>query len=210
VSLRSSAKTAAKEIIAPWRYPQPFPQLRTERLYLYLDALHRTRSLPGAVVEVGCFQGATAAYAYRFLRGMGVERRYLCIDTFAGFPRDQFFADVKVGTDSSTEHAFSANSKKLVRKLLNMWGFPEIELLQADVVQLSAAQLPEQVAVALIDVDIAAPTRAALQMIIPRVVSGGIVLVDDCDQGGFKGAGIATEEVAPNARYEFGMGIIEC
>jgi predicted O-methyltransferase YrrM len=81
-------------------------------------------------------------------------------------------------------------------------------LLQADVVKLSAEQLPEQIVVALIDVDIADPTDVALRKIIPRMVPGGMILVDDCDSAGFKGARVATERVAPSARYELGMGVI--
>ncbi len=204
-----NAKTALKELVAPWRYPYPYPQLRTERLYLYLDTLYRTRGLVGDVVEVGCFQGATAAYAQNFLKGIGVSRRYLCIDTFGGFPSDQFAADVALGTDPRAEDAFAANSVKLVRRLLSHWGCPEVELLQGDISRLPDAALPEAVAVALVDVDIAAPTKAALQKLIPRLVPGGVILVDDCDGGGYVGAEVATREIAPGARFELGMGIID-
>jgi len=208
MGLRSTAKTAIKRALAPWRYPQPSPQLNVERLYLYLDSLYKTRSIPGAIVEVGCFQGGTAAFAHRFLSGIGVKRRYLCIDTFGGFPQDQFAADADLGTEQFLEQSFSANSQKLVRKLLDMWNCPDVELLQADIVQLPADQLPNQVAAALIDVDIAAPTKAALEKIIPCMTPGGIILIDDCDMAGFKGARIATEQVAPQATYQFGMGIV--
>jgi O-methyltransferase len=208
MGLTSFAKTLIKEAIAPWRYQQPVPELGIQRLYLYLDALYGTRQLPGAVVEVGCFLGATAAYASRFLSGIGAERRYMCIDTFGGFPPAQFGADVEHGTDPSLKSDFSANSERLVRKLLNQWGCSKIELLQADIVELSADQLPQQIAVALIDVDIAEPTKAALQKIMPRMVPGGVILVDDCDHARFRGARLATEEEAPNARYDLGMAII--
>lgn len=209
MGLKSSAKTAIKEAIAPLRYPQPSPMLNVERLYLYLDALHKTREVPGAAVEVGCFQGATAAFAYRFLSGIGITRRYLCIDTFGGFPKDQFATDAALGTESFLEPAFSANSQKLVRKLLDMWGCEKIELFKSDIVQLPPECLPEKIAIALIDVDIAEPTKAALEKIMPRMAAGGMILIDDCDMAGFKGARLATEKIAPQATYRYGMGIIQ-
>lgn len=209
MSFRSSAKTAIKEAIAPLRYPQPSPMLNVERLYLYLDALHKTREVSGDAVEVGCFQGATAAFAHRFLAGIGVTRKYLCIDTFGGFPKEQFAADAALGTEAFLEPAFAANSQKLVRKLLDMWGCEEIQLLKSDIVQLPPDNLPEKIAIALIDVDIAEPTKAALQKIMPRMSPGGIILIDDCDMAGFKGARVATERIAPQATYQYGMGIIQ-
>ena len=36
-----------KRLLAPLRYPHPVPELSNDRLYLYMDALWRTRALPG-------------------------------------------------------------------------------------------------------------------------------------------------------------------
>jgi O-methyltransferase len=206
--MNKSLKTLLKRAFYPWLYPQPMPYLKKERLYLYLDTLYATRNVPGAVVEIGCFHGATAAYAHGFLRGIECPRVYLCVDTFGGFPERQFAEDVKLGTTPFRRLTFSANSKSLVRKLLNHWGCQSIELLQADVVHLDAEALPEKIAVALIDVDLVEPTTAALLKIMPRMAPGGVILVDDCDLAHYKGARIATERVAPNAQFRFGMGII--
>jgi hypothetical protein len=206
--MNNSLKTLLKGAFYPWLYPQPMPYLKKERLYLYLDTLYKTRTVPGAVVEIGCFHGATAAYAHGFLRGIECPRAYLCVDTFGGFVEQQFAEDVKLGTTASRRQTFSANSKSLVRKLLNHWGCQAIELLQADVVHFDADALPEKIAVALIDVDLVEPTTAALLKIIPRMAPGGVILVDDCDLAHYKGARMATERVAPKAQFEFGMGII--
>jgi hypothetical protein len=37
---------------------------------------------------------------------------------------------------------------------------------------------------------------------------GGIILIDDCDPGDFKGARIAADQFADNVQYRFGMGVI--
>jgi|SRR5579872_805493 len=206
--MMAALKRSAHKTFSRWLYRNPEPQLQTERLYLYLDTLYQTRNIPGAIVEIGCYQGATAAYASRFLKRIHCERRYICIDTFAGFPEDQFAEEVKLGTSTELREGFSWNSKPFVRKLLNQWGCSAVELLQSDIAKLEDSQLPDKIAAALIDVDLAGPTEAALLKVLPRMSAGGMVLVDDCDQVVYQGAKLATEKIAPEAEYKFGMGVI--
>jgi len=194
---------------------QPLPELRPEHMYLYLDALWRTRGLAGAAVEVGCFQCSTSAWAVRMLRAMEVRRDYLCVDTFGGFVDAQFDQDVRRGTATTHRRGFRFNSPRLVRRLLARWGVPEIRLLPADIVALPESQLPAQIAVALVDVDLEDPTYSALEKIHPRLTAGGTILVDDCsvDPGNpYRGARIGysrfVERHGLPERYVFGMGVI--
>jgi hypothetical protein len=202
-----------KRLLAPLRYPHPVPELGTDRLYLYLDALWRARALPGAVVEIGCFQCATSAWAFRFLQSIDTPRPYVCVDTFRGFPGEQFDNDVRLGTKRSHRAGFSANSPELVRRLLDQWKCQAIQLVQADVVAMPAMALPDAIAVALIDVDLETPTLAALEKVYARLVPHGIILVDDCAENDmFRGARVAyrrfVEDHQLPERYVFGMGCI--
>jgi uncharacterized SAM-dependent methyltransferase len=43
--------------------------------------------VPGAVVELGCYQGWTTCFLIEALVEHGVKRHYVCIDTFKGFTR---------------------------------------------------------------------------------------------------------------------------
>lgn len=205
-----------KRVLAPLMYRRPIPELPPERLYLYLDALWRTRDLPGAVVEVGCFQCGTAAWAARMLRAMHARREYVCIDTFGGFVGDQFDEDVRAGTAESHRSGFSANSRDFVQSLLERWDVPEIMLIQGDIVSLPASALPDQVAVALVDVDLEVPTYAALEKIYPRLADGGVMFVDDCVEepsNTFRGARIGYQRFVADhhlpEEYRFGMGAIQ-
>lgn len=85
-------------------------------------------------------------------------------------------------------------------------GLPFDQLFQADIVVLEAARLPDKVAVALIDVDIAKPTEAALLKILPKMSAGGMILVDDCDQIPFKGARQATDKDSARSGIEIWDG----
>ena len=204
-----------KYALIPLLYRRPVPELPPERLYLLLDALTRTKALPGAVVEVGCFQCGTSAWAYRMLQALGLPRQYLCIDTFGGFVEAQFSHDVEVGTAASRRDGFRVNSPEFVRRLLDHWGVSGIELLASDIVTLSESRLPGEIAVALLDVDLDAPTYAALEKIYPRLARGGIILVDDCGDDAanpFRGARIGYQrfmrERGLPERFAFGMGVI--
>ena len=204
-----------KHALVPLLYRRPVPELPPERLYLLFDALVHTRAVPGAIVEVGCFQCGTSAWAYRLVEALELKRRYVCVDTFGGFVESQFARDVDVGTAPSHRSGFRANSLAFVRRLLTQWGVGGVELLQADIVALPVERLPEQIAVALLDVDLEAPTYAALDKVYPRLAPGGMILVDDCSTAAsnpFRGARLGYERFVRERqlpeRFAFGMGCV--
>jgi O-methyltransferase len=163
-------------------FRKPVSGLATMRLYAYLDELNRTKDVDGAVVEVGAYLAGTSALAYRFLEQIGVQRRYVCVDTFSGFVERQFENDMALGVPAENRKFFANNSIGLVRQLLKLYGTEEIELIEADVCTMDVDELPALVAVALIDVDLAVPIRAALDALYPRMARGGVILVDDCPE----------------------------
>jgi len=195
------------------RLVPPPPVLQPERLYLYLDALWRTRHLEGAVVEVGCYRGGTTLAAQRFLTRTGDRRSYVAIDTFAGFDAEQFRVDADHGTPASLKAAFSDNSLEDVRRSLDRYGGHDVKLLQGDIATLSEAALPESISVALIDVDLDVPVFEGLQRLFPRLQRGGVMLVDDCPEGTtWAGARIGYRRFVQARglpeRYIFGMGVV--
>jgi O-methyltransferase len=196
--------------------PRPMPELTPAHLFLYLDTLWRTRSVPGTVLEVGCFQCGTSAVAFQMLREAGIEREYMCVDTFGGFVDSQFTHDEKVGTTGSLRHGFTFNSRRLVERFLRRWNVPQIKLVESDIVALPASALPEQIAVALVDVDLEVPIYAALEKIYPRLAAGGAILVDDCSPDAanpYRGARLGyrrfVEQHQLPERYVFGMGVLD-
>ena len=193
--------------------PKPFCALEPERLYYYLDALWQRRAIDGCVLEVGCWLGGTAATANRFLDQMGRSRRYVCIDTFGGFVPDQFRADLANGTPLHTRKKFQTNSKAMVRKLLNYWEAPSVELVQGDIVRVPDAHIPSDIVACLLDVDLELPTYEGLKRVAPKLVPGGIILVDDCpDDAVFAGARVGYAKYCAEAgvpeEYVFGLGLL--
>lgn len=214
--MKKQIKGLARKLVlryAPERlYPTPPIRLAPERLYVYLDALWRHRAVDGAVVEVGCWLGGTAALASKMLERIGADKRYVCVDTFAGFVPEQFDRDREHGTPEGSRHAFSENSIELVRRLLAHYQADRIELVEGDIATLPDERLPDRIAVCLLDVDLEVPVYEGLRRIYPRLVGDGVILVDDCAAGHKWGAGIGyrrfVEEQDLPAEYFLGMGIV--
>lgn len=195
-------------------YRGPLVMLDPERLYAYLDALWQRRHVDGAILEVGCWVGGTSAVACRMLRRSGFPKRYVCIDTFSGFVPAQFEHDVQHGTPQGYIRYFRTNSRETVRRLLDRWDAAEVELIQGDIASISIDVLPAQVSVCLLDVDLEIPVYEGLARIVPRLVPGGVVLVDDCDEKtNWAGARVGyqrfVEEHRLPERYFLGLGVIE-
>lgn len=206
---------SAKRILAPLLYRHVPPNLQPERLYLYLDHIWRLRSIDGAVLEVGCAIGGTAILAYKMLRRTGQQKPYVCVDTFGGFPADQFEADQKLGLSERHRHSFAALSLPLVRSVLDAHGGREIALIQGDIAKMSGSLLPERISLCLMDVDLTEPTHFGLKRVYPRLASGGVILVDDCgdyaDHDSWRariGYARFCAELGVPEEYVFDMGII--
>ena len=109
---------------------------------------------------------------------------------------------------------FNANSLAMVGRLLDHWDAAEVELVQADIASLAGTHLPEQIVVSLIDVDLEIPVYEALVRITPRLVQGGIVLVDDCPEkttwpGARAGYSRFIAEMGQDERSLMGMGLLQ-
>lgn len=207
------AQLALKRILAPLLYRHRPIGLSSGKLYLYLDALHSTRTVPGAVVEIGCHLCGTAALGHQMLRKLACAKDYVCVDTFGGFVEAQFDREQELGGPVEKRDAFAANDIRLARRILSLHGADSVKLIRADISSLAAERLPAPISVALIDVDLYEPTRDALEKVHGRMSKGGVILVDDC--GGatekWRSDRAFHEFVAREAvehRVEFGMGII--
>lgn len=211
-TLRTRLLHLRRRALVRWRYLPPVSQLLPERLYLWSHMLVETAKVPGAVVEIGCAAGGTAAHCDRLLRSLSVDKRYVAVDTFDGFVADQFDHDTDKGTPESARYGFTGISPELVRQILRRLGAPGVELIRGDIVRLAADELPEQISAVLVDVDLSQPVYAALEKAWPRVSPGGVVLVDDCDKQSIFRARDAYQRFCAEAglpeRYEFGMGVL--
>lgn len=211
-AVKFQLKKLARSALMPLLYRYPPSTLAPERLYLFLHHLIETRDVPGAVVEIGCNLGGTAIIARKLLDRLGMDKRYICIDTFDGFVGSQFDSDTARGTPTRDRTLFSGNSRTLVGKILDQHGCDDVTLIEGDVAALPDTSLPDTCSIVLVDVDLAEPTLVSLNRFWPRLSAGGVVLVDDCAEHTSWKARVGysrfCEVAGLTPHYRYGMGLL--
>lgn len=130
------------------------------------------RTAGGAVVELGCYRGAMSAWMRAVLDFCGSTREIHVFDSFEGLPKPSLVdgqhlqeGDVKASAQDVAElHALHGLRSPVVHE---GW-FSD-----------SLRELPDEVAFAYIDADFYESVHTALIAVLPRLVPGGTVVMDD-------------------------------
>jgi O-methyltransferase len=188
------------------------------QLGVLLGLLDEARRVPGDVVEVGCFVGATTVFLTQHLQVVGDRRRYLAIDTFAGFTTEDVAHEEgmrgKQLDEVQRECLFGMNDQRWFDYTMRLNGFSQVASVKGDIKAITLSQHTSRIAFALLDVDLYQPTRAALAQVWPLLAPGGVVVIDDCrDDHIFDGAAQAWREfiaahVLPMDRVEGKLGVL--
>jgi hypothetical protein len=149
----------------------PYMSLPSELLELTKQLL--SVKAPGAVVEVGCYQGWTTCFLLEALKEQDVKRDYVCIDTFNGFtPLDtRFEYEVRGKSAGLYDDFFLMSDPAWLKASLSRFGYTNVHVMKADAATFNYLGLG-QIAFALIDVDLYRPVRASLEGILPNMVRG--------------------------------------
>lgn len=122
----------------------------------------------GLGYELGVYNGGVSRMLLDFGRDM------VCFDTFTGIKGSEGIDDLENGE-------YCTNDESAVRILLN-----DAEIVKGDVCD-TLKQRDEPVAFVHMDMDVYVPTYYALNQIWPRLVDGGVIMMDDygvwCTQG---------------------------
>jgi len=172
---------------------------RISKFATHFDLFRRTMGLPGDIVECGVFKGASLSrwIKFRALLENPFSRQIIGFDTFSHFPEATFDEDRAIRDKFVEEAGDESISVAEMYRVLSELGLQQnIDLVEGDLL----ATLPQyidsnpQLRISLlhIDVDLYEPTKIVLELLFPRVVKGGIVILDD--YGAFPGANKAIEE----------------
>ena len=177
-------------------------------LSLY-EAFRLVSELPGSVVELGVFKGESLLFFAKLMEMLNVNdrsSRVIGFDNFAGFPSlhaKDGATDERV--DKRTGGWSSAGHREELLALINAFDHDRlaghkarIELVEGDITQTVpkfAAEHPGlRIKLLNLDCDLYEPTLVALQHFYPRVVEGGVVLLDEYAFEQFPGESRAVEE----------------
>lgn len=163
-------------------YPRYEFQMTPRQLCFLADCLDRIEDVDGAILEIGCAHGLTTTFLYEYMIGSGFKKDYICIDTFAGFTKE----DIAVEADEREKDAavygkiFKDNNPDWFKEALRRRNIHDVRVIHADISQLKDEQLPSRIAFCIVDVDLYRPVLSALRKVYPRLSSGGVIVVDDC------------------------------
>lgn len=164
--------------------------------------------IPGAFVECGVFMGGNIEVMIRALQNRQVEDRDIYLyDTFAGMPqpepRDDEGLDgvLKASWDAhrtDADGAFGSDwmraTVETVRRRIEPLGYPpeRLHFVKGLVETTIPAVAPEKIAILRLDTDFYSSTKHELEHLYPRLMPGGILIIDD--YGAMPGARLATDE----------------
>lgn len=186
---------------------KPFTQTSQERIVALARAVEYVvgNGLPGDLVECGVWKGGSAMVMLLTLLELGATDRDLHLfDTYAGMPEPQAVdADLK-GKPAMDDYraqmidentsGFNLAPLEEVRENVLCLGYPEerIHFIKGKVEDTLPDQAPERIALLRLDTDWYSSTRHELEHLYPRLVQGGILIIDD--YGHYRGARQAVDE----------------
>lgn len=159
---------------------------RISKVLAHYELFKMTQSLPGAIVECGIFKGASFVRfgAFRNLFGNSYSKKLIGFDIFGKFPESDYSDDQKYreGFISETGGGVSISIDQLY-EVLNRKKIENVELVKGDVTKTIPAYLKEnahlKISLLNMDTDVYEPAVTILEQLYPRIVRGGILIVDD-------------------------------
>lgn len=189
--LQQVSITAMESAEAPWA------------LYKAVEHIVRHR-IEGDLVECGVWRGGSMMLACSTMVHLGDTSRHVYLyDTFSGMPRPDAVDVAWDGTPAMNAWAAHAaqgtnwgygGSVDMVRQVLGLSHYPEDRMIFVEglVEETIPAVMPERISLLRLDTDFYASTLHELRHLYPRLVSGGILIIDD--YGYFRGAKQAVDE----------------
>ncbi|HLN22563.1 MAG TPA: TylF/MycF/NovP-related O-methyltransferase [Patescibacteria group bacterium] len=170
--------------------------LSIERFYNLFNCVNyiEDAGIEGAIVECGVYKGGSVAFEASLLKSRGTtDRPFYLFDTFDGFPDD--IEDVSFNGEKLTRDVWvTENFRQITERNLTRSGYPmnNFNLVPGFVEDTLPAQAPEKIALLHLDTDYYRSTLHELNHLYPRLVSGGVLVIDD--YGHFDGARQAVDE----------------
>lgn len=159
---------------------------RISKVLAHYELYKMVNHLPGTIVECGVFKGASLSRfaMFRELFENPYLKRIIGFDIFGKFPETEFSEDKSYRQrfiDAAGEESIS--KKQLVDVLDNKGITQNIELVEGDITKTVPEYVeshPElKISLLNLDTDIYEPAVIILEKLYPKIVSGGILILDD-------------------------------
>lgn len=165
----------------------------------HYELFKMTKDIPGAIVECGVFKGVSLVRfaSFRDTFGNDYAQKIIGFDIFGDFPKTEFAEDQKFRDDFINSAGISSIAVEQLMQILKMKRIDRnVELVKGDVTK----TVPEyveanphlKISLLNLDTDIYEPAVTILEHLYPRIVKGGILILDD--YGTFPGETKAVDE----------------
>ena len=183
---------------------------------LYVNELYKKIiNIPGVIMEFGVWWGANLAM-FESLRAVyepyNYTRKTIGFDTFTGYPSISP-EDGRSELASKGAYSVTENYEKYLAELLDyheqentMSHIKKYELVKGDVnatIDQYFTKHPETIiALAYFDLQLYEPTKKCLQAIMPHMVKGSVIALDELNSEEFPGETLAFKEVLGLDKYK--------
>jgi len=159
---------------------------RIGKILAHYELFKIANNLPGAIIECGVFKGASLARfsMLRELLGSSSSKKIVGFDAFGKFPETKFKNDLKFREkfiDASGDEGIS--KIQLLKVLKNKKTNKNIELIKGDITKTVPKYVkdhPElKISLLNLDTDIYEPSVTILENLYPKLVKGGVLILDD-------------------------------
>lgn len=161
---------------------------RLSKILAHYELFKMAKDLPGAMVECGVFKGASFVRfaGFRDLFGNPFSHKLIGFDIFGAFPETNFDEDKKYRDHFVQNAGEQSISKEQLIEILNKKGIDKnVELIEGDVVKTIPDYLKKnphlKISLLNLDTDTYEPAVAILEHLWPRIVRGGVLILDDYD-----------------------------
>lgn len=198
-----------------YRVCRPYTMTRVERMYALWSAVRYViaAGVPGDFVECGVWRGGSMMLIALTLEQLGVrDRRLHLLDTFEGMP-EPAAVDRPLAARLDTVRAWTRGRRRShnewlyapldeVRRNMARTGFPDdqVEYVKGMVEETLPAAAPTSIALLRLDTDFYSSTLHELETLYPRLVSGGVLVIDD--YGYWRGSREATDQYLASANLK--------
>ncbi|MDH3319853.1 MAG: TylF/MycF family methyltransferase [Betaproteobacteria bacterium] len=180
---------------------EPHTLLMKAQVRSVYDRLLETRHLPGDCIEFGGFRGGLSFFLGLCIGDLGLAKRVIMLDSFQGLPQTE------AALDGPFERGMMASDLQSVQGARAALGLDDVVEIRAGWFEDTLRQMPPaaQFCLAHLDADIYASTKTALRYLLPRLVPGGAVVLDDCLFFGANGVlRAAREEIGQELHLHLG------
>lgn len=138
----------------------------------------------GDWVEIGVWKGGGALFFKALMEDLGIKRTLYLFDTFGKIPTSNIVhaKDVTFVTHYNIleNNIVEKNYQEDVERLFNEHRLNNnVSFIVEDINHLSSSSVPENITFLHLDVDFYEPTLSALNSFYDKIVSGGIIIIDD-------------------------------